>query len=712
MICTFELLTLRTSARNFGLALMGIAVLLAGQMATAQQPNIVLINLDDADRDMFSPQVLNTKFPVIGELARQGLTFTNFHVCSPKCGPSRACLMRGQYAHVIGIRTNEPDGKANRGFTGGFPNFMDAGYFDDDFGRWMKRAGYQTVFVGKYMNGTTRVRVPPGWDHFYLARGSEYYRTHRFTNRNPDKPRFYTTPDGLYRTDVEVDDIVRIINDELSSQKPFLIYFAPFGPHTEGNARGGMVAHELADKWPNIKQPRRPDYNEKNNRDKPIAYRQLPPLSFADELELEVLYRKRMLAVKSIDQGIGRILAALKTNRLDENTYVFVTSDNGYSLGQHRFRGKGKSLSRSCHVPLIVTGPGIAANRKNGELTSQIDLAPTFLELAGAGTKPFFDGQSLVPLLLENRPINPGGFREALLVENWESSRINPYVLNTTFTQLRTLTESYTEWADGSVEYYDLLNDPLELNNRAGGLSVEAKAGFRQKMDRLRRPLPEPICTIESPETDFQEFPGSPFDLKGVAESSHGVQKVDLVIRNRQNGKYWNGNDWQQSRITVSPQLANPNGILCEWSYRFDPPEPANPRESYLLVARAWSARGAVSRTPSRRKFKYDSLLPVTRLKNPRVRSDRSVIMWGNASDNVQVRHVTLVIQDRTNGHFFNGRGWQPDRASVKIVPDANGDWEWRMPPIAAGKYIVRARSTDTAGNYEPTPESMPFEVR
>lgn len=686
-------------------------LLLAAQV-TADQPNIVFINLDDADRDMFRRKTLETKFPGIYDLAKKGTTFTNFYVCSPKCGPSRACLMRGQYAHAINHRTNENSGPPNRGFTGGFTNYVNNGFHDDDFGRWMKSAGYETVFVGKHVNGAKlELTVPAGWDHFYQSRGSEYYITHRFTNRDRSNPSTERTGADEYRTDVEVDDIVRIISNDLSDTKPFLIYFAPFGPHTEGKALGGMIDTNMSDLWPNVKATRQADYNEKNNADKPLVYRQLPPLSFESELEFQVEHRKRMLATKSVDNGIQRIVSALKANGLYDNTLFFITSDNGFALGQHRFNGKGSSLSRSSHVPLIVVGPGIPVDATNTALTTQIDLAPTFLEIAGASSKPFFDGKSLVPILFSNNPQQSSGFRDGILVENWESTRRNPYVLNTTFTQLKTQSESYTEWADGSIEYYNHTLDPLELRNMASQLSGNQILAFRSKIAELRRPMPEPLVTIESPDSDFTEFIGPPFSLRGVAEDSDRISRVEIVLLNEQTREYWNGSSWQEDRVVQQANLANPNGILCEWSLEFSPPEPNQPKESYVSIARAFSTQGNFTRNVTVRRFKYDSLNPVTTLAVPRVRPNKRVFFSGTATDNLEIKHVEIVIQNRITKKYFSGTHWVASRTGLRLIPDEDGTWEWTSPIFQDGSFVVRARAIDEAGNFEPQPLSRTFTV-
>ena len=89
------------------LILVAVIFGLSESVAGWQKPNIILINLDDADSELFELHYSDVLFPNIMNVARQGLAFRNCHVTTPICGPSRACLYRGQYAHNTGIRVND-----------------------------------------------------------------------------------------------------------------------------------------------------------------------------------------------------------------------------------------------------------------------------------------------------------------------------------------------------------------------------------------------------------------------------------------------------------------------------------------------------------------------------------------------------------------------------------------------------------------------------
>ena len=147
------------------------------------KPNFVLINVDDADFDLFSESMLEL-YPNIRKIATGGMQFTNLHVTTPFCAPSRASLFRGQYAHQTGVRVNVPESALSLGFKGGYSEFLRQGHDRDELGVWMKQAGYRTIMIGKYHHNGFDYRRPPGWDDFYMSNGGSYTQTYRFTTQS------------------------------------------------------------------------------------------------------------------------------------------------------------------------------------------------------------------------------------------------------------------------------------------------------------------------------------------------------------------------------------------------------------------------------------------------------------------------------------------------------------------------------------------------
>jgi arylsulfatase A-like enzyme len=180
-----------------------------------ERPNIILINLDDADVDLFSPEILDHYLPNIKLLAVEGLNFTNCHVTTPLCGPSRTCLLRGQYAHRTGVKTNVAAGPMNNGFTGAYPVFQSRGYEQEHLGVWMQRAGYRTMMIGKYLHGRVNPDGLPGWDDLHICFGGAYYDTSRYSTRLPAGQRRRSIGKTRYRTVAEADEAVWMIEQQI-----------------------------------------------------------------------------------------------------------------------------------------------------------------------------------------------------------------------------------------------------------------------------------------------------------------------------------------------------------------------------------------------------------------------------------------------------------------------------------------------------------------
>ena len=129
-----------------------------------EQPNIILILTDDlADDDLsYMPNLRSL-------LIEQGTTFENAFVTDSLCCPSRATILRGQYAHNHGILENGPP-------NGGYEKFRSLGRQSSTLATWLQDAGYRTVLIGKYMNDYEGTQVPPGWNDWHAVSGN--YTSH------------------------------------------------------------------------------------------------------------------------------------------------------------------------------------------------------------------------------------------------------------------------------------------------------------------------------------------------------------------------------------------------------------------------------------------------------------------------------------------------------------------------------------------------------
>ncbi len=228
------------------------------------RPNIILINLDDADSSLLTDDMLEACYPAMKELAAQSIRFTNMHATTPYCAPSRAALMRGQYAFSTALKVNSPAGSTSNNFPGGYGEFTQLGYQDQELGVWMKDAGYRTMHVGKFHHSGFDKIVPPGWDDFILDAGCVYHSTSRFSTLEHPEGRWKKTGPEDYIIDVDAADSAELIKRHTATRpdQPFFLYLAPIAPHypAEGDETG-MVS-QRHESIPVPPFTRRPDFNE------------------------------------------------------------------------------------------------------------------------------------------------------------------------------------------------------------------------------------------------------------------------------------------------------------------------------------------------------------------------------------------------------------------------------------------------------------------
>ena len=533
------------------------------QETATQSPNIVLINLDDADHRMFSPELLEL-YPSIQSLAQSGIRFTNVHVTTPFCGPSRASLFRGQYAHRTGVRVNIPESPLSLGFKGGYSEFLRQQHHNDELGVWMKQAGYRTMMVGKYHHNGFDFKVPPGWDDFYMSNGGRYQGTYRFINQNNPAGEHTRNDLTAYRTDQETDDAVRLIGQH--SKRPFFLYLAPLAPHRPvGPDFSLMVDKKKYREWnSDLRIPRTPDFDEPQLSDKPL-HRRSPPYTQKEIEVLDAEYVCRAQAVKSVDDMVGRVVDALKKANVYESTYIFFTSDNGCLLGQHRLHNKLDPYEMSTKVPLLVTGPGIKRDNAN-HLLAHIDLTATILEIGKAPIPEFVDGKSFASLLTDAKSVDAASWREPIVIENWQTKRNRGKAIPCLYSGLRFYDQLYVEWATGDKEFYDLNEDPFELENQFDKLNDQEKKTLSHQLIASRRVKMDPLLTIIPRDVETWRSPDSAAVI-GFAEDDSRVKAVRLEIKHSNGKRYWNGYSWGELPVSLKAIVKSSDQQMINWSY-------------------------------------------------------------------------------------------------------------------------------------------------
>ena len=675
--------------------------------ASKARPNIILINLDDADVDIFADDILKSHLPNIRQLATDGLRFTNCHVVTPLCGPSRTCLLRGQHAHRTGIKTNVASGPMNNGYTGAYQAFKELGYEQEHLGVWMQRAGYRTMMIGKYLHGRMNPVGVPGWNDLHICFGGNYYATSRYSSRLPKADRRRATAETDYRTVVEADEAVWMIeqqgkrNRDSGVDEPFFLYIAPLAPHKPaGKTR--MVQEEYQKLGRKIRLPNTPDFNEADVSDKP-AHLQAPKLNAEEVKSMNEEFRLRVLATKSVDDMVGRIRDVLRKTEFDQNTYLFFTSDHGYQLGHNRMIAKKVPYHRNTVVPMFVVGPGVAFGSSD-HLLAHIDLVPTFLELAGGSASVKLDGKSWIPLF-SNAPKdfnNP--FRSELLIQNWEAKSQLGNLIPASYASLRMPHEIFTEWSNGEREYYDLTVDPYQLDNRYSALSEGQALRYRDRLRALKRGG-GPLVTLVCPELISKNTP-----ITGVAEDDDSIIKVEVSVQDIDQDLYWAGGKWSPSRVWIEAKLANPQGLISDWQTWVDLTKIEN-GGSIQITARSQNAEEKFSQSVVG-LYRVDAIEPTTEIRIPQNASvvESPFIVFGICGDNAEMRGVELELKDLGSNRFWDGATWTREKVTFfKRVAQERWHVELSAP---SGSYRVTAKSLDRAGNYDVTPEVREFTVK
>jgi N-acetylglucosamine-6-sulfatase len=287
-----------------------------------------------------------------------------------------------------------------------------------------------------------------------------------------------------YQTDVFAGKAVDYINRQAPLSEPFFLSVAPLAPHVEKRkfkTPNPRPAPRDAGVFSSEPLPKPPSFNELNAGDKPAYVRAHPRFTSTDIGLITANYHDRLESLLAVDDMVGAIVSALQqAGELDQTLIVF-TSDNGYMQGPHRLaRGKKVPYEESIRVPLVIRGPGIPAGARVNTLVSNIDLAPTIVDAAGATAFRVIDGISLLPVASDPTTAPNRG----LLVEEHElpvdATDVPPYWA------IRTGRYLYVEYATGEREFYDLTADPYEQLSRQNDSSTAyARAQLAQRLHAL-----------------------------------------------------------------------------------------------------------------------------------------------------------------------------------------------------------------------------------
>jgi arylsulfatase A-like enzyme len=476
------------------------------------RPNVILILTDDQAYGDIDAETLEHMPNIRRELIEKGTTFENAFVTNSVCCPSRATVLRGQYAHNHQVLTNAPP-------LGGAERFRISGGDTSTAATWLREEGYRTAFFGKYLNAYGGTYIPPGWDEWYGISGNFLSNSLNENGVIIDyEPNSYHLDDVL--SDKASGYVERTAGADppfFTTDRPFLMWIGTKAPH-----QPAIPASRHEDELKEVELPKPPSFDEEDVSDKPAWIRDNPPLGRDQIQYMQELHRNRLQSMMAVDDMVGDLFDALRETGELGDTYVFFMSDNGFHLGEHRLgAGKWTAYEEDIRVPLLVRGPGVPEGETLTHMVLNNDLAPTFADLADVPPPDFVDGRSLEPLL-DDTPLPEGDWRQRFLVEAVaerggvprppfvDESEVTPLVTGDPLPRdwrrtstgraessetwgrpwlkaLRTKKYLFVEYKTGEHELYDLEEDPHQLENIYDQASEDLLKQLNTRLDALRQ---------------------------------------------------------------------------------------------------------------------------------------------------------------------------------------------------------------------------------
>lgn len=368
--------------------------------AMSTPPNIVLITCDQLrpfELTCYGGDQIAT--PNIDKLAARGAVWEKAITNFPVCMAARSVMISGQHNRTAtGGKTNVsyPSHKGDFAMPE-YPYPSRPHLKAQTLPETLRDLGYDTHTIGKWHIHSWPHEI--GFDHYLIPRVHHAHSAQPFIRDGG--PEFVPQ---AYSVDFEASEVARFLQTRSSADKPFFLYYNLSPPH--------CPIADMPDEFLNMYDPDslvlRENTNEAAIENKSYWYRvyrwdfryyalRLPhTMSLPDGYNLQHLAAEYFGSVTWMDRAVGRALDALTESGLEENTVVMFISDHGENLGAHGHVQKGTENDESIRIPMIMAGPGVqAGSRVSDAVASLVDLAPSFVEVAGGEVPAHFHGNSL-----------------------------------------------------------------------------------------------------------------------------------------------------------------------------------------------------------------------------------------------------------------------------------------------------------------------------
>lgn len=440
--------------------------------AAERRPNFLFVYTDDQRWDAMGvvqhEQGEHARFPWfqtpnMDRLAAEGVRFRNAFVILSLCAPSRAAFLTGRYNHLNGVAGNRVPFPTN--------NVTHASL--------MAGAGYATAYIGKWHMGGQRGQRPGfGYSASFIGQG-RYWDCPFEINGQP-------TPTTGWVDDVSTDFAIKFIKEHRTQPFSVVVGFkACHGPNEPPERAKERFPDATARPVPNLGLR--------------AVYRGAPEAQTARAKGSAPNANPNYFrCISAADDNLGRLLKTLDDLGLTQDTVVVFASDNGYYKGEHGLGDKRSAYEESLRIPLMLRYPKLLPKGKVvDEMVLNIDLAPTFLDLAGLPVPAQMQGRSWRPLLAGK----PAGWRQSFLVEYFHE---NQFPTTPTLVAVRTADAKLVKYPDHDewTELFDLVQDPYETENLA------ADPARKALLARMLAELDQQVKATQYRIPDYADKPG------------------------------------------------------------------------------------------------------------------------------------------------------------------------------------------------------------
>ena len=440
-----------------------------------EQPNVLLICVDDLRPELKCFGVDYIHSPNIDKLASQGRSFHRHYVQAPTCGASRYTLLTGTYGPAdngaLFRRTEAMKGKS--------------------FPAWLRNHGYTTVSVGKVSHhpggrggpdwdDDTKPEMPGAWTRHLLPAGSWQHPRgvmHGLANgeirknaKGMDVFQAFDGPDTAYPDGLITDEALKQMGGLAEAGKPFFLAVGIIRPHLPFGAPAKYMKPYREAKLPATSHPKKPKgkttWHGSGEFMKYNRWKRNPNT----DAEFAIEVRKHYAAcVTYADAMVGRLLARLDELKLRENTIIVLWGDHGWHLGEHAIWGKHALFEESLRSPLIISHSGLVnPGKATRAMVETLDIFPTICELTGLKAPAGLNGQSLVSILKNPAAKGHSAFAYKRGVQT-----------------IRTDTRRLIAHKSGQLELYDHTSSAGETKNLAEAQPEKAAALLKQLRARL-----------------------------------------------------------------------------------------------------------------------------------------------------------------------------------------------------------------------------------